>query len=223
MSAFTAKLAPLGLILWAFGSGTAFAGACDGSESPSVVVSSPPQPVVIDRSRGISELTNMMGPNESLANSGFLTLGITSVDYNTSVKSSVQIKKSRFSDWCAYPLSIVVTHAFSKPITVYIAKEIPEGSCKYQKTLEHEMKHVKYHQDGLLRASVEIDRALSTAARESFPISGGSSEEVSKVVSDKVSEIVSAAVRDVSASVKASNDAMDTPDAYRAFSALCRE
>lgn len=206
-------------------SATAFAAsACDGHEAPSIVVNSPPQPTIIDRSKGVSGLTALMGHHASLGSVGFVTLGVTSVDYRTSVRSSVQIKKSRSGDWCAYPVNIVVTHGFARPITVYIARELSPGSCKYDRTMEHEMRHVRYHEEGVWRASIEIDKAISAATRgKAFPITGKSSSEVSEAVNERVSEIVSGVVRSVSASVKASNDAMDTPEAYRAFSNLCKE
>jgi hypothetical protein len=212
----------LGVALSAIWSTPSMAGACDGFEAPSVVVNSPPQPTVVDRSKSAAELTNLMGPNESLELSGFVTLGVTSVDYSTSVKSSVQIKKSRFGNWCAYPVNIVVNHGFSKPLTVYIANELREGTCKYDKTHEHEFRHVRYHEEGIWRASIEIDKAITATVRSGFPVSGNSSVEVSDAVTELISKAVSEAVKDVAASVRASNDAMDTPDAYRIFSNLCK-
>jgi hypothetical protein len=211
----------LGVVLCAAWSSPSIAGACEGFEAPSVVVNSPPQATVIDRSKTARELTSMMG-HAALSNAGFVTLGVTSVDYVTSVKSSVQIKKARFGDWCAYPVNVVVNHGFARPITVYLASELQEGTCNYDKTHEHEMRHVRYHQEGIWRASIEIDKAVGEAVKNGFPVSGDSSEAVSEAVNAKISEAVSEAVKEVSATVKAANDAMDTPEAYREFSNLCK-
>lgn len=215
------RSAALSAVLCSLGVSPSFADGCDDYQIPTVVVNSPSQPTVIDRQRGVADLTTLMGQHASLEHAGFVTLGVTSVDYKTTLSASIQIEKSRFGNWCAYPMNVVVNHGFSKPIMVHIARELPDGSCKYRKTLEHEMRHVKYHEEGVWRASLEINRAINSSSAANFPVVGNSKDEVSNAANKRISEIVEGAVRKVAASVKEKNDAMDTPEAYRAFSALC--
>lgn len=215
------RSAALGVAFFTLTLSPSFADGCNDYQAPTVVVNSPSQPTVIDRQKGVADLTTLMGQHASLEHAGFVTLGVTSVDYKTTLSASIKIEKSRFGNWCAYPMNVVVNHGFSKPVMVHIAKELPNGSCKYRTTLEHEMRHVKYHEEGVWRASLEINKAINSSSASSFPVNGNSKEEVSNAVNRRISEIVEGAVKRVASSVRAKNDAMDTPEAYRAFSALC--
>ena len=200
--------------------GSVAASPCDGEPPPSVVVNSPRHPIEFDRSKGMADLTAMMG-NDHLSGAGFVTLGITAVDYTTSITSNVQSRRIGSGKWCAYPVNVIVDHGFANPIKVYLAREVREGTCKYAATMDHEMRHVRIHEAGLWRAILAVDREVAATVRRTMPVSGNTSDEVIRAVNDLISGAVDRAVRQVSSEVQAENDAMDTPDAYLAFSRQC--
>jgi len=200
----------------------ALAGPCDGESPPSVIVNSPRHPVVYDRSKAIAELTAMMG-NDHLSGAGFVTLGVTAVDYSTTITSNVQSRRDRTGGWCAYPINVIVEHGFAKPVKVYIAREVQEGTCKYAATMDHEMQHVRIHEAGLWKARIAVDREVAEAVRRRMPVRARSSEDAIREVNDIVSEAVDRAVKAVTSGVQEENDAMDTPEAYLAFSRQCQD
>lgn len=204
----------------AVASGPAAAGACDGESPPSVVVNSLRQPLALDRSKAIDELTLMMG-NDHLSGAGFVTLGVTAVEYSTTITSNVQSRRDGTGAWCAFPVNVIVEHGFAKPVRVYIAREVQEGTCKYEATMDHELQHVRIHEAGLWKARIAVDREVAAAVRRQMPVRGRSSDEAIRAVNDIVTEAVDRAVREVSAGVQRDNDAMDTPEAYLAFSRQC--
>jgi len=201
--------------------GGAVANPCAGAPPPTVIVNVPRPAVVYDRSKGVNDLTAMMGGTR-VSGAGFITLGVTSVDYATSIRTNVQLRRQGSGPWCAYPISVTVDHGFSSAPRIYIAKELREGTCKYDTTMEHELRHLRIHEDGLWRARTAIENEIAALVRLRMPISGGSSDEVTQGVNDSVSGAVESAARAVAAVVKRENDAMDTHEAYMAFSKLCQ-
>ena len=152
---------------------------------------------------------------------GLQTLGITSVVYSTTIRSNVQIRRDGLGPWCSYPVNSIVEHGFSRPITIYIAREFAEGTCKYVTTMEHEMRHVSIHEAGLWQGRLAVDREMAAAVRRAMPITGQTKEEVTKAVDAVISDAVDRAISEVSQSIESDNAAMDTTEAYIAFSGQC--
>jgi len=201
--------------------GGAAANPCAGAPVPSVTVNSPRPAAVYDRSKGVDDLTAMMGGSH-VSGTGFITLGVTAVDYATSIRTNVQIRRQGSGPWCAYPISVTVDHGFSSAPRIYIARELREGTCKYGATMEHELRHLHIHEAGLWRARAAIEREVAALVRRRMPITGSSSEEVTRGVNGAVSEAVESAAKAVAAEVQRENDAMDTHEAYMAFSKMCQ-
>lgn len=208
-------------LLTSFGSIDARAGACDKVPDPVVTVTSPRFPVVLDRTLGTADLTAMMAGRGLSPGDRAVTLGITSVQYATTIRFDVQINKPAFGKSCGYPIGILVQHGYSAPMRVYLARELRDGTCKYRTTYDHEMQHVEIHEDGLRRAKASIERAVVRAARLGSPVYGGSREEISGRINEILTSAVETAINETAATVQSRNDAMDTPDAYRALGDLC--
>lgn len=87
-----------------------------------------------------------------------LTRGLASVQF--AMRTPTFIDPS--GRWeCSSP-QITLTFGFS-PVTVYVAKELPEGSCAYKEVHEHEMRHVRTYQSHI--ASIEKDLTSTLNAR----------------------------------------------------------
>jgi len=201
--------------------GGAAANPCAGAPPPSVTVNTPRPAAVYDRSKGVDDLAAMMGGTHA-SGTGFITLGVTAVEYAASITTNVQIRRQGAGPWCAYPISVTVDHGFSSAPRIYIARELREGTCKYAATMEHELRHLRIHETGLWRARAAIESAIAALVRRRMPITGGSSDEVTRGVNAAVSEAVESAAKAVAAEVQRENDAMDTHEAYMAFSKMCQ-
>ncbi len=53
-----------------------------------------------------------------------------------------------------------------EPLQVYIARELPEGSCPYRVMVEHEMYHVQIYQDQFPLVLEKVEHALSIRFRD---------------------------------------------------------
>lgn len=139
--------------------GTALADECDQLPPPAVTLQRLDAPLGMNLQYGYKTLTNL---GAELGPPGKAVLGLTRG--NAIVKFEIRIPAfiapgSRME--CASP-QINVLYGF-KPMTVYVAREFPAGSCAYKEIYEHELRHVKTYQDHL--ASIEKDIAATLSKR----------------------------------------------------------
>ena len=139
--------------------GPLWADACDQLAKPSVTVKRLEAPFTVNRQYGYRELTHL---GSALAQPGKQVLGLTRGTATAQFSTNTQIHLERSGRWeCASP-QIVVSFGFS-PMTVYVAKEFPEGSCAYNEIYQHELRHVKTYQAHLI--SIENDLAATLSRR----------------------------------------------------------
>lgn len=126
---------------------------CEQLPKPSVTVKRLAERFSVTTQYGYRELNHL---GAALAQPGKQVLGLTRS--NAVVQFSTQtpryVDRSGRNE-CASP-QLALTLGFS-PMTVYVAKEFPAGSCAYQEIYQHELRHVKAYQAHL--ASIEKDLA----------------------------------------------------------------
>ena len=133
---------------------------CDRLPLPAVAVRRLDEPVSLDTTYGYKSL-KVLG--EALVRPENQVLGLTLA----TSRVNFEIKTSSYVDhtdrWeCSSP-QITVIYGFS-PMTVYVAKEFPKGSCPYNEVYQHELRHVKTYQDHL----VNIEKDLADTLRQRF-------------------------------------------------------
>ena len=133
---------------------------CDRLPLPSVAVRRLDEPVSLDTTYGYKSL-KVLGA--ALARPENQVLGLT----RATSRVTFEIKTSSYVDrsgrWeCSSP-QITVSYGFN-PMTVYVAKEFPNGSCPYNEVYKHELRHVKTYQDHL----VTIEQDLTDTLRQRF-------------------------------------------------------
>lgn len=122
--------------------GLGWADPCEQLPKPSVTVKRLDEQVSLNTEYGHKALANIA---KTLARPGKQVLGLTRgvATVHFAVKTPTFIAPS--GRWeCASP-QITLSFGFS-PVTVYVAKEFPEGSCAYKEVHEHEMRHVRTYQ-----------------------------------------------------------------------------
>ncbi|MET1084901.1 MAG: hypothetical protein ABWY12_17925 [Burkholderiales bacterium] len=88
-----------------------------------------------------------------------LTLGLVAADMKATVEYTANgIVQRRTGRYCMRP-SVRVRLAYD-PMTLYVAREQPEGSCEFKLTMEHELKHVRTFREFLPDAAAQIGQAL---------------------------------------------------------------
>lgn len=138
----------------------AHADECDQLPKPSVTVKRLDQPITLNTTYSYKSLTNI---GASVARPNQQVLGLTRGNAVVSFASKTPTFVDATRRWeCASP-QITVTYGFS-PMTVYVAREFPQGGCAYKEIHEHEMRHVKTYQTHM----ASIEKALSETLNERF-------------------------------------------------------
>ena len=133
---------------------------CDRLPLPSVAVKRLDEPVSLDTTYGYKSL-KVLGAALVRPENQVLGLTLATSRVNFEIKTSSYVDHT--DRWeCSSP-QITVIYGFS-PMTVYVAKEFPKGSCPYNEVYQHELRHVKTYQDHL----VNIEKDLADTLRQRF-------------------------------------------------------
>ena len=133
---------------------------CDRLPLPSVAVKRLDEPVSLDTTYGYKSL-KVLGAALVRPENQVLGLTLATSRVNFEIKTSSYVDHT--GSWeCSSP-QITVIYGFS-PMTVYVAKEFPKGSCPYNEVYQHELRHVKTYQDHL----VTIEKDLADTLRQRF-------------------------------------------------------
>lgn len=132
------------------------ADGCEQLPPPSVTVRRLDEPVATKTGYGYRAL-NAMGAQ--LARPGQQILGLTQGNAVVQFASKIPSRVDRTGRWeCASP-QLTLTYGF-RPMTVYVAREFPEGSCAYREILAHEARHVKTYQEHVASIEKELTGTL---------------------------------------------------------------
>jgi len=130
-----------------------WADECDQLPKPSVVIKRLDSPLTLNTKASYKALTVM---GAAIARPGQAILGLTRANAVVQIASKTPAYVDRSGRWeCASP-QITVSYGFT-PMTVYVAREFPEGSCAYKEIYDHEQRHVKTYLDH--QAAIEKDLA----------------------------------------------------------------
>ncbi len=146
----------LAFLLGLLASSPLVAAQCSDLPKPSLKLQRIEEPITLDNGLGYRSLSSL-GPRRLQPGSEIigLTRGNTVVEIQT--RLSIILDRQTNLE-CGTP-EITVSFGY-RPMTVYVAREFPHGSCAYQRILEHEMRHVQVYRDHLARVEPEIARAL---------------------------------------------------------------
>jgi len=134
---FAVALALLALALPAWA-----ADPCNELPKPSVTIKRLETPLALNTTYSYKSLTNL---GAARARPGQQVLGLTRGNAMVRFASNTPSIVDAGGRWeCTSP-QIVLTYGFS-PLTVYVAREFPQGSCAHKEIHEHEMRHVQAYQ-----------------------------------------------------------------------------
>ncbi|MBS1138621.1 MAG: hypothetical protein H6R13_74 [Proteobacteria bacterium] len=149
-ASFLLPLLALPSLCWA-------ADPCDELPIPSVTVKRLEERITYNTTYGFRSLTNL---GASQNRPGRQVLGLTRGNATVSFASNSPAIIDPSGRWeCASP-QITMTFGFT-PVTVYVAKEFPQGTCAYKEIHEHEMRHFKTYQDHMASIEKALNETLS--------------------------------------------------------------
>lgn len=189
---------------------------CDQLPSPSVILKRHEEPITLDTRSSYRTLT-LIGPRNLPATRQVLglTRGVATVRF----ESRITAYTDPGGRWeCASP-QLKVTYGFS-PMTVYVAREFPPGSCAYKEIHEHELRHVRAYQAHLLR----IEQELADTLKRRFVTDGpwrGPVGQARTRIQQELEERWAPYIRRELNKVDAAQALIDTPEEYARVAARC--
>lgn len=130
---------------------------CNELPKPSVTIKRIDERLSYNTEYSYKSLTNI---GASLARPGKQVLGLTRGNATVSFASNTPSIIDPTGRWeCTSP-QITLTFGFS-PMTVYVAREFPEGTCAYKEIREHEMRHVEAYQKHIAGIEKELTESLN--------------------------------------------------------------
>ncbi|MFZ2973064.1 MAG: hypothetical protein WA049_10525 [Ferribacterium limneticum] len=130
---------------------------CDELPKPSVTIKRIDERISYNTEYSYRSLTNI---GASLARPGKQVLGLTRGNATVSFASNTPGIIDPTGRWeCTSP-QITLSFGFS-PMTVYVAREFPKGSCAYKEIHEHEMRHVEAYRAHIASIEKELTETLN--------------------------------------------------------------
>jgi hypothetical protein len=172
---------------------------------------------VLDHSHDTRALSGML-PERSLP--GYVTQGLTKVDYTASYTTEYLSQKREDGSWCSTVDAVTVKFGFLAPPTIYLARSLPEGGCMYNEVKEHEYQHLRIAQDTLEAGRKWIGSALKqqlTQGGAIGPTANAANAEIDAGIKDIVNKITSG----LYATARLKNLALDTPENYARLGKVC--
>ena len=130
---------------------------CEKLPAPAVVIKRLEEKISLNFQYGYRSLTNI---GAGSMKPGSLVLGLTRGNASVQFSSQTPGYVDQSGRWECISPQITLTYGFS-PMTVYVAREFPEGSCAYKEIYEHELRHVKAYQSHIAAIEKDIGEMLT--------------------------------------------------------------
>jgi hypothetical protein len=213
-------LLPLALILGGCDHFRSFESVCEARVGPTrIAVQTAPVSFETDLTRSRAELAQ-----KDPGASNLVTLGLVAAEMNATAEYATDgIIQRRTGRYCMRP-ALQVSLSYS-PMTLFVAREQTQGSCEFDLTMEHELKHVRTFEAFLPDVAAQIQENL---AREFgnriqyFRSEADAQRHVQGVTRDFLGPLVAQSM----SRVKALQAQVDSPEEYeriRLALAACRD
>lgn len=172
----------------------------------------------IDRSQDSISLSTMLSDSSM---PGYVTQGLTRVDYTASYTSEYLSQQRMDGSWCSTVNNVTVDFGFLAPPKIYIASALPQGSCTYNEVMKHEYQHLSIARDTLEAGRKWIAKALKEELSRGGAV-GPTSEAANAQIERRINGMVNKITGGLYAAAKVKNLALDTPENYARLGKLCR-
>ena len=149
-------------------SGLVLADPCASLPKPSVQIKRLETPLTFNRDYTVAAL-NILGAGANKP--GHQVLGLTRGTAAVTFNSQYPRITDNAGRWECVSPQLLLTYGY-KPMTVYVAREFPPGSCSHKAIHEHEMRHVETYLQHLNTIESEILGALKARFETGEPWRG---------------------------------------------------
>jgi hypothetical protein len=196
--------------------------ACPSYQEPRITIDPLGSPETFDNSRPISGILQLVGEKrDSYAGLREMPVGLTIS--NLRLDSFFDIKAAPAetdSSVCAQIMTLNLAFGF-EGTTVYVAHEVPQGSCGYHEVLDHEAGHVAIDRDVVAAYLPRLRELLADELRRVGVIRASSFGGAETVLNDAIHDYL----RELGSNIASARDQRqrehDSPEEYRQLSTSC--
>jgi hypothetical protein len=146
-------------------------------------------------------------------------LGLTRGTGIAKFEIKTQVSRTAKSDWECSSVTVSLEYGFS-PITVYVGREFPQGSCAYDEIYRHELMHVSAYTEHAKKIEQEITETLKYRFERNTPWrqAGGLSQ---LRLQAEINERWVPYLKRMLDKVKVEQRGIDSPEEYARVAASC--
>lgn len=150
--------------------------------------------------------------------------GLASYDLATEI--TFQLQKSSFSNktTCIYPLYVTLKVGVQNP-TIYISRNLKEGSCAYQVALRHEQTHQQINAEIFEAYLPQIEQTFLNVVSQNALISSESDidmAQVQKTLQAKYLEALDPVIEEIKSTIKQEQAKLDSIENYNYEESICK-
>ena len=187
---------------------------CDKLPKPTVTLKALDDAVAFNLQLGYRDLTSRAGEK---ARPGWQVLGLTQANAVAEFALDMPVISNGQYE-CASP-QITVTLGI-RPLTVFVGREFPKGSCAYKEILDHEMRHVKAYQEHMAKVRKTFEAAL-TQRYATDNVWRGAAGSINALLTRQFNDYWSPAIVRDFERVEGPQRLIDTPEEYARIAASC--
>ncbi len=148
------------------------------------------------------------------------TLGLAAIQYNQQWQVNVVTASLGQGRYCGAAQVLTVSFGYDER-TVYVARELPKGSCIHAEVLAHEMRHVAVDEQ-LLREYVPVlKRRLEEVAARARTVQGRSERQVMSAIEQPIKAAMRQLMEEFGRERNARQARVDTPAEYERIGRSC--
>jgi hypothetical protein len=174
------------------------------------------EPVAIDRSKGIAELTFLRRPGPGLHSNGL---------YTSTLHAKLEVRFDIVSDGRMACIAIDQVRAETgwQARTIHIARDYPSGGCEARAILDHERRHVNADERLLTQEFPALRNTVDRLARAATagPIVASQIERTKRRLTDEINAEFRRAVENFNIRRNAVQATIDSPTEYERVRRMC--
>lgn len=160
--------------------------ACAGFGPIQVKVDIQVAPLRRDYGRSLAQLASMPGraPGPVGASTGHI-LGLSQAKYGEQSQLGAMVQPMGDGTYCGGANMLTVAFGYQERI-VYVARELPQGSCIHAEVLKHEMRHIAVDEQLLREFAPTIKRRLEATLTQVKPVRARSKDQAMNALQQPV-------------------------------------
>lgn len=208
-------------VLWLPATAVAAGMSCPAFDPPKVRVTAQIAPLLRDHTRSIAELAAVPGrtPGPAGRSNGHI-LGLAHARYGEESQFRAMFRFLPNGTVCGAPATLAVTFGFQDR-RLYVARELPRGSCIHAEVLKHEMKHIAVDEALLKEFIPQVRQRMEAVVRRIGPVQRRTQQQAMAAIRQPIDAELKRLMRDFTRERDRRQTQVDTAEEYDRVSRSC--